>query len=182
MSGGATKIYTRTGDQGETGLPGGKRVRKDCPEIQALGDVDELNSVIGMILAYDLPVDVKDSLTEIQYRLFDLGAELSNPHLQRVHSGMVTYLEERMDTFSENLPALKSFILPNGGSAASVCHLARAVCRRAERSVVVLSQHQTVNPDIQVYLNRLSDFLFVSCRVLSASSDHQETPWPDRPA
>ncbi len=182
MSGGATKIYTKTGDRGETGLPCGRRVRKDCPEIQALGDVDELNSVIGMVLANDLPVDVKDSLTEIQHRLFDLGAELSNPRLKRVHPGMVTYLEERMDTLSENLPALKSFILPNGGNAASVCHLARAVCRRAERSVVELSQHQTVNPDIQVYLNRLSDFLFVSCRILSASSDHTETPWPDRPA
>ncbi len=181
MSGGATKIYTRTGDRGETGLPGGRRVRKDCPEIQALGDIDELNSVIGMVLANDLPEDVKDSLTEIQHRLFDLGAELSNPRLNRVHSDMVTYLEERMDIFTENLPALNSFILPNGGSAASACHLARAVCRRAERSVVELSQHQTVNPDIQVYLNRLSDFLFVSCRVLSASSDHAETPWPDKP-
>lgn len=182
MSGGATKIYTRTGDRGETGLPGGRRVRKDCPEIQALGDVDELNSVIGMILANDLPADIKDSLTEIQHRLFDLGAELSNPRKRRVDPGMVTYLEERMDAFTEDLPALNSFILPNGGSAASVCHLARAVCRRAERSVVVLSRHQTVNPDIQVYLNRLSDFLFVSCRVLSASSDHTETPWPDKPA
>ncbi|MCY3803319.1 MAG: cob(I)yrinic acid a,c-diamide adenosyltransferase [Gammaproteobacteria bacterium] len=181
MSGGATKIYTRTGDRGETGLPGGRRVRKDCPEIQALGDIDELNSVIGMVLANDLPEDVKDSLTEIQHRLFDLGAELSNPRLNRVHSDMVTYLEERIDTLTENLPALKSFILPNGGSAASVCHLARAVCRRAERSVVELSQHQTVSPDIQVYLNRLSDFLFVSCRMLSASSDHPETPWPDKP-
>lgn len=182
MSGGATRIYTRTGDRGETGLPGDRRVRKDCPEIQALGDVDELNSVIGMILAHDVPADVKSSLTEIQHRLFDLGAELGNPRLKRVHPEMVTYLEERMDTFTENLPALKSFILPNGGSAASVCHLARAVCRRAERNVVVLSQHQTVNPEIQIYLNRLSDFLFVSCRILSASSDHPETPWPDKPA
>ncbi len=176
----ATRIYTRTGDRGETGLPGGRRVRKDCPEIQALGDVDELNSVIGMILAEDLPTDLRDSLIEIQQRLFDLGAELGNPSLKRVHPEMVTNLEARIDTFTESLPALKSFILPNGGSAASVCHLARAVCRRAERSVVVLSRHQSVNPDIQVYLNRLSDFLFVSCRILSASSDHAETPWPDK--
>lgn len=176
----ATRIYTRTGDRGETGLPGGRRVRKDCPEIQALGDVDELNSVIGMILAEDLPTDLRDSLIEIQQRLFDLGAELGNPSLKRVHPEMVTNLEARIDAFTESLPALKSFILPNGGSAASVCHLARAVCRRAERSVVTLSRHQSVNPDIQVYLNRLSDFLFVSCRILSASSDHAETPWPDK--
>lgn len=178
----ATRIYTRTGDRGETGLPGGRRVSKDCPEIQALGDVDELNSVIGMILAHDLPVEVRDSLIEIQQRLFDLGAELGNPHLKRVHPEMITYLEARIDTFTESLPALKSFILPNGGSAASVCHLARAVCRRAERSVVMLSRHQSVNPDIQVYLNRLSDFLFVSCRILSANSDHTETSWPDENA
>ena len=171
------KIYTRTGDRGDTGLSGSRRVRKDCPEIQAIGDVDELNSVIGMILANDLPTAISDSLIEIQHRLFDLGAELSNPHLKLVNAGMVTYLEEQMDTFSESLPALKNFILPNGGSAASVCHLARAVCRRAERSVVMLNQYQIVNPDIQVYLNRLSDFLFVSCRVLSGNSGHAETLW-----
>lgn len=111
MSRKATRIYTRTGDRGETGLPGGRRVRKDCPEIQALGDVDELNSVIGMILAHDLPADIRDSLTEIQHRLFDLGAELGNPRLKRVHPEMITRLEARIDTFTEGLPALKSFIL-----------------------------------------------------------------------
>lgn len=178
----ATRIYTRTGDQGETGLPGDRRVPKDCPEIQALGDVDELNSVIGMVLAHDLPTDVGGSLIKIQHLLFDLGAELGNSHLKRVHPEMITDLEARIDTFTEGLPALKSFILPNGGSAASVCHLARAVCRRAERSVVMLSRHQSVNPDIPVYLNRLSDFLFVLCRILSANSDHAETPWPDENA
>lgn len=180
MTGVSTRIYTRTGDRGETGLPGGRRVRKDCPEIQALGDVDELNSVIGMILANDLPMDIRDSLIEIQHRLFDLGAELGDPRLKRIHPEMITYLEARIDTFTESLPALKSFILPNGGSAASVCHLARAVCRRAERSVVMLRRHQSVDPDIQVYLNRLSDFLFACCRMLSAGSDHTETPWPDK--
>ncbi len=174
----AAKIYTRTGDGGVTGLSGGRRVRKDCPEIQAIGDVDELNSVIGMILANQLPADLSNSLIEIQHRLFDLGAELNDPRLNLVDADMVTCLEEQMDAFSKSLPALKNFILPNGGKAASVCHLARAVCRRAERSVVKLSQNQTVNPDIQVYLNRLSDFLFVSCRVLSSHSGHAETKWP----
>ncbi|MCY4642167.1 MAG: cob(I)yrinic acid a,c-diamide adenosyltransferase [Gammaproteobacteria bacterium] len=173
----AARIYTRTGDQGKTGLSGGRRVRKDCPEIQAIGDVDELNSVIGMILAHDVAGDVKNILIEIQHQLFNLGAELSNPNLELIHADMVTSLEQQVDSFSQSLPVLKKFILPNGGDAASICHLARAVCRRAERSVVNLSQHQAVNPEIQVYLNRLSDFLFVTCRILSRHSGHPEMLW-----
>ena len=180
MSDRATRIYTKTGDQGKTGLSGGRRVRKDCPEIQAIGGVDELNSVIGMVLAHDLSDDIKGSLIEIQHQLFNLGAELNNPGLELIHADMVTCLEQKMDTFSQSLPALKNFILPNGGSAASTCHLARAVCRRAERSVVRLSQHQAVNPDIQVYLNRLSDFLFVACRILSRNSGHAEILWSSK--
>lgn len=172
------KIYTKTGDQGKTGLSGGRRVCKDCHEIQAIGDVDELNSVIGMVLAHDMPADVKTSLVEIKHRLFDVGAELSNPELELVHEEMVVQLEQKIDEINQSLPVLKNFILPNGGVAASICHLARATCRRAERSVVSLNQHHGINPNIQIYLNRLSDYLFVACRALSRSSGHTEMFWP----
>ena len=176
-----SRIYTRTGDQGKTGLSGGRRVHKDCHEIQAIGDVDELNSVIGMVLSHDISTDVKTGLLEIQHRLFDIGAELSNPGLDLIHADMVEYLEQKIDVFSQGLPVLKNFILPNGGAAASSCHLARTVCRRAERSVVSLSRHHVVNPTIQTYLNRLSDFLFVACRVLSRNSGHPELFWLSEP-
>lgn len=172
-----TKIYTKTGDKGETGLSGGKRVRKDCPEIQAIGDVDELNSVIGMVLAYDLPKDLNDTLTKIQHQLFNLGAEINNADFKFINADMVLHLEQQLDVFNQTLPPLKNFILPGGGHAASTCHLARAVCRRAERSVVMLSQHQEINSNIQIYLNRLSDFLFVVCRVLSRHAGQEETLW-----
>ncbi len=172
-----TKVYTKTGDKGETGLSGGKRVRKDCPEIQAIGNVDELNSVIGMILAHNVPTDLKDSLIQIQHQLFNLGAELNNSELKFINADMVTELEQQIDAFNQSLAPLKNFILPGGGHAASICHLARAICRRAERSVVMLSQQQKINNNIQIYLNRLSDFLFVACRVLSTHAGQQETLW-----
>ena len=171
------KIYTKTGDKGETGLSGGKRVRKDCPEIQAIGDVDELNSIIGGVLAYDLPRDLKDSFTLIQRQLFDLGAELNSAKFTCINAALVQHIEQKIDTYNEILTPLKNFILPGGGHAAATCHLARAVCRRAERSVVTLSQQQEINPVIQIYLNRLSDFLFVACRVLSRHAGQEETLW-----
>ena len=175
-----TKVYTKTGDKGETGLSGGKRVRKDSPEIQAIGDIDELNSVIGMVLAHDVPTDLKDSLVQIQHQLFNLGAELNNSELNFINADMVTDLEQKIDAFNKSLLPLKNFILPGGGHAASTCHLARAVCRRAERSVVMLSQHQNINNNIQIYLNRLSDFLFVACRVLSRHACQEETLWSSK--
>ena len=152
-------------------------MRKDCPEIQAIGAVDELNSAIGMVLAHDVSADVRRSLIEIQHQLFNLGAELSNPGLELIHADMVTRLEQQMDSFSQSLPPLKNFILPNGGHPASICHLARAICRRAERNVVSLSRNQAINPDMLVYLNRLSDFLFVTCRILSRDSGNSEVLW-----
>lgn len=180
MSNRLTKIYTKTGDKGETGLSGGKRVRKDCPQIQAIGDVDELNSVIGMVLAYDLPNDLKSSLIKIQHQLFGIGAEINNCDLKFVKAEMVTDLEQQLDTFNQSLPRLENFILPGGGHAAATCHLARAICRRAERSIVMLGQHQNINNNIQVYLNRLSDFLFVACRILSRHAEQAEILWSSK--
>ena len=177
MSNRLTKIYTKTGDKGETGLSGGIRVRKDCSQIQVIGDVDELNSVIGMVLANELPEYVKKSLIQIQHQLFNLGAEINNAKFNFVNADMVTELEKQIDSFNENLQPLKNFILPGGGHAAATCHLARAVCRRAERNVVALNSMEKLNPNIQIYLNRLSDFLFVASRELSKFAGQEEALW-----
>ncbi len=175
-----TRIYTRTGDTGDTGLSTGVRVRKDCPQIQAIGDVDELNTVIGMVSAYDMPDELKDLFAHIQHQLFNLGAELNNADLKFINKHIIEQLEEKIDAHNKTLPPLKNFILPGGGHAAATCHLARAVCRRAERSVVRLSEDQDLNPDLQIYLNRLSDFLFVVCRVLAKHSGEKETLWSSK--
>lgn len=177
MSNRLTKIYTKTGDKGETGLSGGIRVRKDCSEIQAIGDVDELNSAIGMVLAYNMPNELKAILLTIQHQLFNLGAELNSAEFNLILEEMITQLEEHLDHYNANLSPLKNFILPGGGHASATCHLARSVCRRAERSVVALSQKKDINPNLQVYLNRLSDFLFVVSRVLSRHAKQKETIW-----
>ncbi len=177
MSNRITKIYTKTGDKGETGLSRGKRVRKNCPEIQAIGDVDELNSVLGMLLAYDIPDDLRTVFLKIQHQLFDLGAQLNCADYDLISEGMIEQLEVCIDQYNEDLPPLKNFILPGGSIASSTCHLARAVCRRAERSVVALGQNLELDQNIQIYLNRLSDFLFVASRVLSRYADKNETLW-----
>ena len=163
MSNRLTKIYTKTGDQGDTGLSTGVRVRKDCPQIQAIGDVDELNSVIGMVLAYNIPSELNETFISIQHQLFNLGAELNNADLSLINEHIVKELEDKIDEFNQTLPPLKNFILPGGGHAAATCHLARAVCRRTERSVVMLSEETELNSQLQIFLNRLSDFLFVAC-------------------
>ena len=170
-------IYTRTGDGGETGLSGGKRVHKDCPQVQAIGDVDELNCAIGMVLAQDIPDDLREIILQVQHQLFNLGAELNCAQLNLISEDMVMQLERHIDDYDSQLPPLKNFILPGGGHAASLCHLARAVCRRAERSVVTVSGQQQTNANIQIYLNRLSDFLFVVSRYLSKCAGQKEIPW-----
>ena len=172
-----TKIYTKTGDTGDTGLSTGLRVRKDCPQIQAIGDVDELNSVLGMVMTHDMPKELQEIIIEIQHQLFNLGAELNNAELSFMNKDIVNKLEIKIDEFNQALPPLKNFILPGGGSAAATCHLARAVCRRAERSVVMLNEDNELNPQLQIYLNRLSDFLFVASRVLSKHAGEEETLW-----
>lgn len=172
-----SKIYTRTGDAGTTGLGDGSRTDKDAARVEAYGCVDELNATLGMLLAHDLPPAISQALTEVQHNLFDLGGELCVPGHVAVSEGQVTWLEEVLDEHNAELPALKDFILPGGGQAAAVCHLARTVCRRAERRVHTLARLETVNPQALAYLNRLSDLLFVMARVLARGEGGGEVLW-----
>lgn len=176
-----SKIYTRTGDKGTTGLGDGSRVEKDDIRVEAFGTVDELNSALGTVLACDIPETIQTYLTDIQHDLFDLGGELCIPGHTTLSDKDTSRLERILDEFNVELPALKDFILPAGGTATSHCHLARTICRRAERRVYTLSKQQTVNPAALMYLNRLSDLLFVITRVLARYENGQEVLWqPDR--
>jgi len=173
-----SKIYTRTGDDGTTGLGDGTRVPKDSARVAAYGTVDELNSALGVLLAApDLPLPVIETLTQIQHDLFDLGGELCIPGLGVIDDADVARLETALDRFNADLPPLKDFILPGGGMAAAQCHVARTVCRRAERCVVTLASGESVRPQALHYLNRLSDLLFVLARVLARADGHGETLW-----
>lgn len=172
-----SKIYTRTGDAGTTGLGDGTRVPKDDARVEAYGTVDELNSVVGMVLADAVPENVRATLDEIQHELFDLGSELCMPGYSAITADHVTRLETALDGLNANLPALKEFILPGGSRAAAACHLARTVCRRAERRVFSLSQQSEVSAESLKYLNRLSDLLFVMARVLARHENGREVLW-----
>lgn len=172
-----SKIYTRTGDDGSTGLGDGSRVRKDSARVNAYGTVDELNSTIGMLLAQDMEAAMRECLVQVQHDLFDLGGELCIPGMAMVFDDDITRLENVLDSFNADLPPLKDFILPGGGMAAATCHLARTVCRRAEREVVTLGQLEEIRPEATRYLNRLSDLLFVLARVLARASGHGEVLW-----
>lgn len=172
-----SKIYTRTGDDGSTGLGDGSRVAKDSARVTAYGTVDEANSALGIVLACDIPDAVRDVLVAVQHQLFDLGGELCIPGHAAIHAADIDRLEQLLDRFNEDLPPLKDFILPGGGMAAAQCHLARTITRRAEREVVTLSHHDAVRPEAIRYLNRLSDLLFVLCRVLARASGHGEVLW-----
>jgi cob(I)alamin adenosyltransferase len=172
-----SKIYTRTGDDGTTGLGDGTRVAKDSARVAAYGTVDELNSALGIVLAVELPDRVREVLTQVQHDLFDLGGELCIPGMAMVHAADIERLEHTLDAFNEDLPPLKDFILPGGGIAAAHCHLARTICRRAEREVVTLGRLEAVRVEATHYLNRLSDLLFVLARVLARASGHGEVLW-----
>ena len=172
-----TRIYTRTGDGGTTGLADGSRVAKDAPRIEALGAVDELNSVIGALLAERLPRGLRDCLTGVQHDLFDLGGELSIPGHGIMTQAHIARLEQFLDRFNAKLPPLKDFVLPGGSRAAGCAHVARAVCRRAERRVVTLAVRDTPPPFAVRYLNRLSDLLFVLARVLNRSGRRGDVLW-----
>lgn len=173
-----SKIYTRTGDQGTTGLGDGSRVAKDDLRVAAYGDTDEANSAIGMVLAVrDIPDEVRHCLVEVQHKLFDLGGELSMPGYRAIEQNHIDALEQALDGFNEHLPPLKEFILPGGGPAAAACHLARTITRRAERSAWTLARREAVPPEITMYLNRLSDLLFVIARVLARHEGGAEVLW-----
>lgn len=172
-----SKIYTRTGDKGTTGLGDGTRVPKTHARIEAYGAVDEANSAIGMVLAAGLPDDARQVLTRIQHELFDLGGELAVPGLRSITEAHIAQLEQDLDRFNEALPPLKEFILPGGGTAASACHLARAITRRAERRTWTLAESETIANEVPQYLNRLSDLLFVIARVLARHEKGEEVLW-----
>ena len=172
-----SKIYTRTGDDGTTGLGDGSRVAKDSARVAAYGTVDEANSALGLLLATDLPADIAELLTTVQHQLFDLGGELCIPGHAAIQDADIVGLEQVLDRYNAPLPPLKDFILPGGGDAAARCHLARTIVRRAERETVTLARHDAVRPEAIRYLNRLSDLLFVLARVLARASGHGETLW-----
>jgi cob(I)alamin adenosyltransferase len=172
-----SKIYTRTGDQGSTGLGDGRRVDKDDARIEAIGAIDELNSALGLLLTESLPAAVRDCLTQVQHTLFDLGGELSMPGHTLLMPDYATRLEQALDSFNADLPPLKEFILPGGNAAAATCHLARTICRRAERRTITLARNEAVNTAALIYLNRLSDLLFVIARVLARADGGSEVLW-----
>ncbi|WP_045728507.1 cob(I)yrinic acid a,c-diamide adenosyltransferase [Xanthomonas sp. GPE 39] len=172
-----TKIYTRTGDDGSTGLGDGNRVGKDSARVAAYGTVDEANSAIGLVLACALAEDVRQLLTAIQHQLFDLGGELCIPGHAAIQAADIDALEQHLDRYNATLPVLQDFILPGGGEAAARCHLARTIVRRAERETVALSRQDAVRPEAVRYLNRLSDLLFVLARVLARADGHGEVLW-----
>jgi len=172
-----SKIYTRTGDAGETGLGDGSRVPKDNPRIAALGEVDELNSVIGVLLVEQLPQEVRDALVDVQHDLFDLGGDVCIPGRSSMTEAQIARLERLLDGFNAALPPLKEFILPGGTRAAALAHLARTVCRRAERALVALARAEDVGEVARVYMNRLSDLLFVIGRVLNRADGGSDVLW-----
>ena len=172
-----TRIYTRTGDGGTTGLADGSRVAKDTARIEAMGAVDELNSALGLLLAEPLPEDLKGDLAGVQHDLFDLGGELSVPGHAILGERHVARLEALIENLNAALPPLKEFILPGGSRAASLAHVARTVCRRAERRLVTLSHAEAVAPSLLQYLNRLSDLLFVLARTLNRRAGGSDVLW-----
>jgi len=184
------RIYTRTGDEGETGLFGGQRVPKNHPRVAAYGEVDELNAALGLSVALGVDAGLAATLERVQAELFVVGADLATPPdagervgarpVPRVTEGMAAALEAEIDRYEEELPPLGSFVLPGGCPAGAQLHLARTVCRRAERAVLTASGRETLNPDVLVYLNRLSDLLFVLARAANHRAAAPETPW--RPA
>ncbi len=172
-----SKVYTRTGDQGETGLGDGSRVHKADPRIAALGEVDELNCQMGVLIASISDPEQATALLEIQHDLFDLGGELAIPGMDMIDEQHVTRIEQLIDQWNEALPPLKEFILPGGSLPAAQCHLARAICRRAERQIMQLHVEQAQRPQLRCYINRLSDLLFVLARGLARIEGGQEILW-----
>ncbi|MDD9932930.1 MAG: cob(I)yrinic acid a,c-diamide adenosyltransferase [Myxococcales bacterium] len=181
------KIYTKTGDRGQTGLFGGARVSKASARVAAYGDVDELNSVLGAARAADLPARLDDEIHRIQSELFALGAELARVPgkdvdlgVDLIADGHIAALESTIDELEQGLPPLKTFILPGGSPGASTLHVARTVCRRAERGVIQLADAEPVREELVRYLNRLSDLIFVMARSANASAGVGDVPWLGR--
>ena len=172
-----SKIYTRTGDAGTTGLGDGSRIAKTNLRMHAIGEVDELNCNLGLLLTEDIRAGLAELFLDIQHDLFDLGGELSIPGSTFIQAAAVAKLEQAIDLYNEELPPLKEFVLPGGSRGAAVCQMARAVCRRVERAVLELAAVEPVNANTSTYLNRLSDLLFVAARVIARDSGAGEVMW-----
>ena len=172
-----SKIATRTGDDGTTGLGDGTRTHKNALRVQAMGDVDELNSQIGVLLCEDMPADLREELITIQHDLFDLGGELCIPGFTMIKEAQVIRLDELLEKYNATLPSLSEFILPGGSRAAALAHVCRTVCRRAERVIVSLGHEETLNPQPRQYVNRLSDLMFVLARVLNRYAGGSDVLW-----
>jgi cob(I)alamin adenosyltransferase len=176
-----SKIYTRTGDKGTTGLSNGSRVAKDSLRVHAMGDIDELNCTIGLILICELNNETKNILIDIQHKLFNIGGELSLPGHTLIDENHVTWLETQLDKLNKDIEPLKDFILPGGSQASAFCHLARSVCRRAERSLIALKNERSSNESLSTplvkYINRLSDFLFVLARYINKQECQPDVLW-----
>ena len=172
-----SKIATRTGDNGTTGLGDGSRTEKDSERVHAMGEVDELNSHLGVLLCEELPPALREELISIQHDLFDLGGELCIPGYTMITEVQVTRLDRLLDKYNADLPALKDFILPGGSRAASLAHVCRTVCRRAERRIVSLGKVEKINDNPRQYMNRLSDLLFVLSRVLNRFAGGSDVQW-----
>lgn len=172
-----SKLYTRTGDDGTSGLSGGERIAKNHQRMNAMGTVDELNSVIGLLVSKLQDDELEEMLVEIQHDLFNIGGEISMPPHSFIKPEKVTGLEQKIDQFNESVEPLKDFILPGGCEPAAVCHMARSIARRAERDVVTLHQHEAVCDTTRQYLNRLSDLLFVVARIINLRSGQDDVMW-----
>lgn len=175
-----SKIYTKTGDDGTTGLGDGTRVAKDSLRVDAMGDVDELNSVIGMLLCEPISMSISEVLTKVQHDLFNVGGEICIPNYAILTLQDVDILELEIDALNEQLTLLKEFILPGGSRAAAVCHVARTVCRRAERKLITLARDEKVTAISLKYLNRLSDLLFVLCRIINKEAGVSDVLWNNK--
>ena len=177
-----SKIYTRTGDDGTTGLGDGSRINKDSLRVEAMGDIDELNSVIGIMMTENMPDSLVATLTQIQHDLFNVGGEICIPGYVILQKTRIVDLEAVIDTLNDDLAPLKEFILPGGTKAAAYCHLARTVCRRAERKLVELHRNEKVTDISLQYLNRLSDLLFVMCRTINKEAEVSDVLWKNEQA
>lgn len=178
------KIYTKTGDDGTTGLVGGTRVKKFDARLEAYGTIDELNAAVGVIRSCDIPDTISSVLIEIQNRLFNIGSRLASDkkgdkitEKLSITEAHIAFLEKAIDEIEKDLPKLRQFILPGGDLASAYCHVARTVCRRAERRILAFADSGTIQPEIVKYINRLSDFLFVLARKMAAISGVHEEPW-----
>ncbi len=177
-----SNIYTRTGDDGTTGLGDGSRINKDSLRVEAMGDIDELNSVIGIMMTENMPDSLVATLTQIQHDLFNVGGEICIPGYVILQKTRIVDLEAVIDTLNDDLAPLKEFILPGGTKAAAYCHLARTVCRRAERKLVELHRNEKVTDISLQYLNRLSDLLFVMCRTINKEAEVSDVLWKNEQA